>query len=166
MLPLMPGPQRKTFEKLPLTQSNRGTIYHRNAWNLNLATPINQSINQSIIWDQSINQSSSSFKVSHTHQSIYQSINHMGPIYQSIILFLQGHVIYKQPIIFRERGNHNIIHQAKFYNLQGLTDVKSINTRNARFKFKYHFTCCPFILKAMKDFISKLLLRKKCTYIN
>ena len=136
----MPGPQRETFEKLPLTQSNRGTIYHRNAWNLNLATPINQSI--------------------------YQSINHMGPIYQSIILFLQGHVIYKQPIIFRERGNHNIIHQAKFYNLQGLTDVKSINTRNARFKFKYHFTCCPFILKAMKDFISKLLLRKKCTYIN
>ena len=63
MLPLMPGPQRETFEKLPLTQSNRGTIYHRNVWNLNLATPINQSINQSIIWDQSINQSSSSFKV-------------------------------------------------------------------------------------------------------
>ena len=63
MLPLMTGPQRETFEKLPLTQSNRGTIYHRNAWNLNLATPINQSINQSIIWDQSINQSSSSFKV-------------------------------------------------------------------------------------------------------
>ena len=59
----MTGPQRETFEKLPLTQSNRGTIYHRNAWNLNLATPINQSINQSIIWDQSINQSSSSFKV-------------------------------------------------------------------------------------------------------
>ena len=50
MLPLMTGPQRETFEKLPLTQSNRGTIYHRNAWNLNLATPINQSINQSIIW--------------------------------------------------------------------------------------------------------------------
>ena len=51
----MTGSQRETFEKLPLTQSNRGTIYHRNAWNLYLATPINQSINQSYGTNLSIN---------------------------------------------------------------------------------------------------------------